>query len=139
VVSNETAPSDPYCQKFLTADVCSQCSDRYYIGSSGSCIEVNPLCHYYDQSTGACLTCFPGFALNAGECAVSTASVSDPNCKAWNGSVCLACAFGAYFSASRTCLFASPLCKTFDPSNGDCLSCYDSFELTNGTCIKSTN
>ncbi len=90
-------------------------------------MEVNVYCHEYDQSTGNCLTCFPGFALSGTSCVVSTNSVSDPNCKTWDGSTCLACAFGAYFSPDRVCLIANPLCKTFDPSNGNCLSCYDSF------------
>lgn len=139
VVSNATSPSDPFCQKFLTPDVCSQCSDRYYIGAAGVCIEVNPYCHEYDQTTGDCLTCFPGFALNQGNCSVSTATVTDPNCKTWNGTVCIACAFGAYFAADKTCQIANPLCKTFDHNNGNCLSCYDSFDLSNGACIKSTN
>lgn len=138
-VSNATAVSDPNCRKFLTNDVCSQCSDRYYIGSSGLCTEVNPLCHEYDQSTGLCTTCFPGFTLASGFCNLTTTTLSDPNCKTWNGSTCLQCAFGAYFSSNRTCLIANPLCKSFDLTNGNCLSCYDSFDLIRGDCVKNTN
>jgi hypothetical protein len=139
VASNATGPSDPFCQKFLTADICSQCSSRYYIGSSGLCVEVNPLCHEYDQTTGSCLTCFPGFALSQGNCSIAASTITDPNCKTWNGPNCIACAFGAYFAADKTCQIASPLCKSFDPTNGNCLSCYDSFDLVNASCVKSTN
>lgn len=137
LVSNATTPTDPYCQKFLTADVCTQCSDRYYIGFDGVCREVNPLCKTYDQSTGNCISCFPGYELAQGACGVATESVADVNCKRWDGKVCKECAFGAFFSRDGSCQFASPLCKTFDPSNGDCTSCYDSFDLAGGACVKS--
>lgn len=35
------------------------------------------------------------------------------------------------------CTQASPLCKTFDKKNGNCLSCYNGYTILNGVCIIS--
>jgi hypothetical protein len=35
------------------------------------------------------------------------------------------------------CAQASPLCKTFDKKNGNCLSCYNGYTILNGACIIS--
>lgn len=47
------------------------------------------------------------------------------------------CSFGAFFLPNGTCKAANPLCKTFD-KNGLCTTCYESFEVQNGDCVKST-
>jgi hypothetical protein len=133
-VSNATS-SDPYCKKFLTEDVCSECSDRYYIGSLGVCVEVNPLCHEYDQITGKCITCFPGFALVEGNCNVSTTAVSDPHCAEFLQGICTKCSLGYVFEADGLCGLVSANCKTFDEVTGKCLSCYLGFALEDGACL----
>lgn len=63
ILSNQSTVIDPFCQKFLTADICEQCSDRYYIGENGLCREVNPFCKSYNLANGNCYTCYPGFSL----------------------------------------------------------------------------
>lgn len=137
IISNETKDVDPFCQRFLTSEVCEKCSDRYYIGPTGFCMEVNPFCNRYNLVNGRCFSCYPGYALRNDNCFVENKTVSDDNCKTWRDDVCVECAFGAYFSPSRICTLADPLCRTFDNTNGACLSCYDSFELIGIRCIKS--
>ena len=104
------------------------------------CIEVNPLCRTYDPINGECQSCFSGFELFGGNCIESTEEVTDNNCKEWEGDRCVACSFGAYFGPEGNCLLADPLCKTVNPQNGQCTSCYSSFLLTEeGRCVKDEN
>ena len=37
--------------------------------------------------------------------------------------------------AQKNCILTDPNCKTFNESNGDCLTCYDGHELVSGKCI----
>lgn len=137
VKSTDQPSANSFCAKWNGTE-CSECSRGTFLNAVGICAVVNPLCLTFNMTNGNCLSCYQGYALNGSICVVSNSTgPSDPNCKTWNGSVCLECAFGAYFSSKGTCLIANPLCKTFDRSNGSCLSCYDSFELSNGNCLKS--
>lgn len=36
--------------------------------SNGQCLPVNDYCNDYDINTGACTTCYQGFALQQGAC-----------------------------------------------------------------------
>lgn len=95
---------------------------------------MNPLCREYAPLTGACTTCYPGYGLTpTGQC--QPGLTQDPNCKSFQGSTCRECVSGFYFSTDRKCRQASPLCKTFDPSNGNCLTCYNGYEISGATCI----
>lgn len=38
-----------------------------------------------NQSNGACLSCYPGYSVNSGNCTLSTASGGDPQCKKDDG------------------------------------------------------
>ena len=96
------------------------------------------MCNKYNKLTGRCLSCFDGFTLVSSTCLASQVQITDQYCKTWNRTVCTECSFGAFFLANKTCAVANPLCKTFDKSNGICLSCYDSFELKGEDCVKST-
>jgi hypothetical protein len=71
-------------------------------------------------------------------CLKANRSITDQNCKKWNGPICEECSFGAFFKPDGTCALADAICRTFDPINGACTSCYDSFELSGNTCVKST-
>lgn len=46
------------------------------------------------------------------------------------------CSFGSFFDENRVCRLVSPLCRTFNPSNGFCLTCYPAFKLESGKCIE---
>ena len=87
VLSENKDTRDPFCKEFF-GDICAQCSNRYFINGFGFCQEVNPLCNNYDQSTGNCLTCYPGFAIEGTGCVETTSEVTDQYCKTWEGTVC---------------------------------------------------
>ncbi len=44
------------------------CPNRYYLDSNNKCQPVNPSCDTYNNKTGACITCKPGFVLIEGGC-----------------------------------------------------------------------
>jgi hypothetical protein len=123
---------DPNCVNYVN-NVCNKCSDKYYIGSSGTCIPVNPLCKSND-ATGACTSCFPGYSLSAGSCGI--AGNSDPNCQTRDSNgICSSCYSGFYLNlTSGKCAGLNPLCKTSNTTNGNCLSCYPGYALSNGLC-----
>lgn len=83
------------------------------------------------------MSCYPGFELSGPACVKATSSVTDEYCKTWNGDICTECSFGAFFLPNGKCTLADPLCRTFDQNNGNCMSCYASFELQGAKCIKS--
>jgi proprotein convertase subtilisin/kexin type 5 len=125
---------DPNCQKFDEAKAnCLQCSARFFL-QAGKCQQVNPLCKTNDNN-GQCLSCYPGYVLNTGNCTVGASSNSDVNCaKIVNGS-CQQCSQGYYLSNSRNCVQSNPLCKTSSSLSGACLSCYSGYTLVTGECV----
>lgn len=137
-LANATATGDPFCKRFLANNVCAECSTRYFINGFGICQEVNPLCNGYDAANGNCLSCYPGFNLVSFSCMKGESQITDQYCKTWNGTVCIECSKGAFFLPNGICQPVNPLCKTYDSSNGDCTSCYDSFALQGGKCVNST-
>lgn len=62
---------------------------------------------------------------------------SDPNCIRYQGNTntCVACSTRFYLS-SRTnrCVSVSNQCNTFNTTNGQCLTCYKGYTLSNGDC-----
>ena len=55
---------------------------------------------------------------------------SDPLCQKYNndGTVCLQCAYRAYFDiVARKCVAVNSACNTWNLSNGQCLTCYDGY------------
>ena len=54
---------NPGCKSFDDDGSCAQCSVRFYKDSKGICQPVNSNCNAYNEQTGACLTCYPGFAI----------------------------------------------------------------------------
>jgi hypothetical protein len=71
--------------------------------------------------------------LSNGTCIVAV--IIDPYCINVQGEVCLACVSGYYLPTAGNCTLANPLCKTLSQSNGQCLTCYDGYNLINGNCI----
>lgn len=104
----------------------------------GVCTLISVFCNQYNSVTGACLSCYSGFKISGSQC-IQDNSTTDQNCASWNGSICLQCAFGSYFDSSHVCQIVDPLCATFNNTNGFCLSCYSSYVLGNGKCLKDTN
>jgi hypothetical protein len=105
---------------------------------SGVCTLISVFCNKYNNISGACLSCYSGFKISNGQCVEDNTTI-DQNCASWTNSVCDKCAFGSYFDVNHICQIVDPLCATFNSSNGYCLSCYSSYVLTNGKCLKDTN
>lgn len=140
-VADTAGPVDALCAKWANG-VCSQCSQGAYF-SNGVCTQSNTLCKTYDSSNGACTSCYNGYVLSAGNCAVAPSPVAnsapaDPNCAQWNGRVCVQCSPDAYFQ-NGVCVLADPLCRTWDRTNGNCLSCYKGYSLAGSGCVIAPN
>lgn len=105
------------------------------------CGLVNSNCKTFDAVSGNCLTCYLGFSLSGGSCVAgnSSSSAIDPNCAAFAAGACVRCSKNFYFDVNGTCVAVNPLCQTFDPSNGNCLSCYQSYVLSSGSCVPDVN
>ena len=59
----------------------------------------------------------------------------DPLCNTFDShGKCTKCSFRAYFEPDGKCVNVNPQCKTFDNKNGDCLSCYVGYTLSDGDC-----
>jgi len=138
VPDGNPVPADALCAKWSNG-VCVQCSRSAYF-RNGVCTQSDPLCKTFDQSNGNCLSCYAGYVLNGGNCVRAPDSQaegpSDLLCAKWNGNVCVSCATAAYFK-NGICVASDPLCKTFDSSNGNCLTCYAGYDLYQGKCWKS--
>lgn len=125
-----------YCIAQDAAGKCLECVYRMFVNASGMCAGIDENCNEYNQSTGACLSCYPGYsnAANSSRCAILVDA--DPNCQARaNSSLCLKCYAGFYFSLENIkCLQVNQLCATFNSTTGHCLTCYDGYALAQGNC-----
>lgn len=86
------------------------------------------------MSDGTCLSCFPGYKLNNGAC---LPAIPDPNCQRYDEvkKICLQCAIKYFVDTTGKCKQVSPLCKTFNPTNGACLSCFSGYIVLGVTCV----
>jgi hypothetical protein len=139
--------TDPLCQSYDSTGVCQSCVWRSVFNAQGICTQVNPQCNTFSQTSGACLSCYSGYALNNGNCYVSqnqssgqtqTSVSSDPNClKTGQNGQCLQCSFRFFINSNGICQQVSDQCNTFS-SNGNCTLCYKGFVLlSNGACTLS--
>jgi len=128
-----TSSIDPNCLNYsLPLDKCLNCSNRYYVGTTGKCFPVNPLCQNYSVN-GACTSCYQGYILDIGLCGI--AASSDPYCSnTTSDGTCLSCYSGFFLKAVRGCVPINPLCKSSDSQTGLCLSCFQGYQLSNGSC-----
>jgi len=121
--------------------VCEVCSKGWWKNTNGVCQVVSDLCATWSSTTGACQSCYGGYILNDGVCQINTNPFNGGNnllCGSWNGIQCVRCANRAYFNSQGICVAVSDQCATFDPANGNCLSCYGGYVLNAGVCSKST-
>lgn len=129
---------DPNCAVFNPSGNCIQCSKGSSFNFNGLCVTLDPSCLTYNQNTMSCLTCYPGYGLDASgvTCVVQAAQANtNPYCSNWNGTVCLACAINSYFNINNICVITDPNCKL--NQNGVCLACYSGYSLSNSQCVKS--
>jgi len=126
--------SDVNCKLRDPTGKCLQCYAGFYISANTTCMTSNPLCKTLNFTNGACLTCYSGFVLQAGNCVVSSSDNSDPNCVTFVGTACAQCYTG-FFVQEGTCRRINVLCRTYNSSNGFCLSCYPGYTLSSGQCV----
>jgi hypothetical protein len=119
---------------------CLSCVSRMFVNSVGQCQSIDENCNVYNQTTGACITCYPGYTSkfnatsNTTKCWIM--SDVDPNCQIKaNITGCLKCYNGFYYSIeSLKCIQVNQLCSTYNATDGLCLSCYSGYSLDQGTC-----
>ena len=92
-----------YCLEYDAKGVCKNCVSRMYLDASGTCKSVDSNCDQYNKTTGACITCYPGFAiaLNPVSATIICTIINskDPNCQIkGNSSSCAKCYPGYYYS-----------------------------------------
>lgn len=140
IMSESCAPEgtyDPNCRNTVNG-ICQNCSQGYYFNQNGICTEISPFCRTND-GRGNCLTCYAGYALNAGSCVVAPNPADDnPYCNRWVAGVCQSCASSSYLSGNR-CVAFDPMCASSNTNNGNCLTCYGGYVLSAGRCVLSTN
>lgn len=130
------ASKDVNCIR-VSNNVCSQCSNRYYMANN-ICVPVNDNCKSYNPTNGNCTDCYLGYVVSSGMC-IPQASQNDPNCKNRTNNKCQSCYQGYYLNATLSCVATSPLCKSSNSTSGSCLSCFQGYTLIRGTCIVTSN
>lgn len=53
--------------------------------------------------------------------------------------ICVKCSRNFFFGQDGLCKAVNPLCKTFNPINGNCLTCYQSYVLDGANCVQDVN
>lgn len=119
--------------------ICTQCSTGSYFNSAGICVTANSLCKTFNSMNGYCTSCFNGYTLSENTCVVSNLPSIDPFCKTFSGSLCTQCGNRYFKGQSGLCQQVNNLCNTWDSSNGNCLTCYPGYALSNGQCSVSNN
>lgn len=121
-------------------NACIQCSKRWFFDTNGHCQAVSDQCATW-ESSGNCLTCYGGYVLSKGACVVNPNPFdgsSNVLCAVWKGTSCIKCAERAFFNIDGLCVPVDSQCQTWDPLNGNCLSCYGGYLLsTDGRCTQS--
>jgi len=130
---------DPNCNTF-NGSACAKCSSGFFLNAQGKCQNVNPACKTYDNGNGLCTSCFSGYEVQNGNCAVSLNANTIANCNQIDqlSGKCVKCSFGYYFDQNGNCKQADPNCKSFDSLLEKCIDCYPGYTLDlNNQCIKS--
>jgi len=68
-----------------------------------------------------------------------TEQTIDPFCASFVAGICVKCSRNFYFGTDGLCKMVNPLCKTFNPLNGDCLSCYQNYVIVGAVCKEDVN
>lgn len=66
-------------------------------------------------------------------------AAQDSGCAQWSGNVCAGCSKGWYKNAQGVCTPVSNQCYTWSDSTGQCLSCYNGYILSAGSCVINPN
>ena len=123
------------CRRWDEGD-CVECAKRFFM-NYGKCEKIDDLCREWDDS-GKCKSCYKGYVIEGKSCIrdpYEFAPSKDSLCAEWKDRVCLKCAERAYFNDYDKCVAVSDFCKTWDVFDGQCLSCYDGYDLQKGKCV----
>lgn len=139
--SNTAAPADLGCATWdWNNQKCLACSHRWAFNANNICVPVSDQCTTTD-SAGHCSTCYKGYDLKDGQCLFSlsnNAKPADLGCGTWDwdNQVCLKCSNGWTFNSNKVCVAVSDQCKSHDET-GNCISCYQGYDLKDGQCVFS--
>jgi hypothetical protein len=134
--TQQTATLDPNCYQF-NGSQCVICSSRFYFGTNGICVLVNPQCQNYDNYTGACTSCYQGYIVSNGNCIIG--QIGDANCQNYNSitQTCSQCYNGYYINQTTgICTKMNTLCNQSNAYTGACINCFPGYALNinTGTC-----
>ena len=138
---NTAQPADLGCGTWDWQNrVCIVCSKGWVFNSNNVCVVVSDQCKEH-ATNGDCTSCFQGYDLVNGQCLFSesnNARPSDLGCGVWdwNAQVCLRCSNNWFKNSDGICVPVSDQCATH-AENGDCLTCFKGYDLSNGQCIFS--
>jgi hypothetical protein len=140
------APTDPAlsgCADWLD-NVCQSCAAKHFKNAQGSCVPVNDQCREWNTTTGQCTSCYFGYALSNGTCvldagALAAQVVANPLCNNFTNTGCVSCADRAVFDSKGICKAVDTQCNTWDKADGLCLSCYQGYNLQNGSCLRAAD
>jgi hypothetical protein len=122
------------CKSAGPSGLCSGCQVQYVLIGGGACLLRDPNCLSYDDG-GSCSKCVSMYYVWQGRCAKQVLKSKDGNCRINDLlNYCMECNQG-YFISAGNCLLADQLCRTFDPANGNCLTCYPGYKLTQNKCF----
>ena len=111
---------------------CQECSNFWYFNADNVCVPVSDLCATYNATNGQCLTCYGGYQINQGICAlIPPQEVADQGCRNFINGVCVECSEFWVFNANNICIPVSAQCRTHNLTNGWCTSCWNGYALQN--------
>ena len=120
-----------YGCKTWAKDQCLECSNGYSFNKNGVCCQISDLCSQFNKAEGVCQACYQGYAIVNGSCQLAA---QDSGCAKWNGNTCIQCSQRWFFNTNGACTPVSDFCATWN-SNGNCLTCYGGFVLSEGACV----
>lgn len=118
--------------KTPTPNGCRECSAGFWLNGQ-TCQVVSSQCATFNNNNGQCTSCYQGYQLNNGQC--TSASNRDRNCQQFapDGG-CTKCYPSYYLNPRKQCMLQNNLCATINTQTGECSTCYQGYQLTNGNC-----
>ena len=118
----------------MVGQVCDECSQGFYYDNV-KCQQADPLCKTFNNRTGFCTSCYPGYQPSDGKCIVGK-PVNIPYCDSVNAAgFCVEC-MENYYVKGNQCQPVSILCGgNYNKVTGTCTSCVSGYFLQDGECI----
>lgn len=129
-LKNETASSQiDQCSNFSNGS-CVTCVTRYYLSSSGKCMQVDPNCQNYTDK-GVCQLCYKGFKYLNGICMKYDFNNFWFNIPSSNP---IQCVFRSV-NINGVCVRVNDQCATWSSTTALCTGCYRGYDVVNGACV----